>query len=155
MKVSFPVLWSAGSHSRTLTSQKQTTGYITRIWQHTPSSLLTYSAFLNFSSALCPWSFLQCLCLMMFSAWPFQTSMQEMLLSANVTVSYMQERKVSHRRDVCLSKTLQVGCAALLTCRSPSYLWSHYELLYTLINSETRHFKHWLVFLLTLWQSNP
>lgn len=36
--------------------------------------------------------------------------------ASNAPVSYMQERNISHRRDVCLSRAVQVECAILLIC---------------------------------------
>lgn len=36
--------------------------------------------------------------------------------ASNAPVSYMQERNVSHRRGVCLSRAVQVECAILLIC---------------------------------------
>lgn len=35
------------------------------------------------------------------------------IYASNVPASYMQERNISHRGDVCLSRTVQVGCAIL------------------------------------------
>lgn len=36
--------------------------------------------------------------------------------ASNAPVSYMQERNICHRRDVCLSRAVQVECAILLIC---------------------------------------
>lgn len=57
--------------------------------------------------------------------------------ASNVPVSYMQERDISQRRDVCLSRTVQVGCAISLICRFPSYLYGHYELFYLPANTNS------------------
>lgn len=118
------------------TSQKQITGWIASLRKQTqPPHLLSFPGFqlCSFNKKYHPRSFLQCLCLMMLSTWPFLD-----FYASNVTVSYTQERNISHRRDVCLSRTVHAGCIILLICWSLFYLWSHYEVLY--LSARTNNF---------------